>query len=95
MTAFNEHDVTLHTPTPAGFAFIPREGKHLFRIADDVNLSDLHSHLSCMLRGMQEIAEDGVADGISSDVAWLMSGLLEQARAIAEELEVPLRRATP
>lgn len=92
MTAFNEHDATPHTHCQAGFAFIPREGKHLFRIADGVDVSDLHSHLNCMLRGMQQIADQGVAEGISSDVAWLLSGLLEQAVAITDELEIPLRR---
>ncbi|QNK00986.1 hypothetical protein [Dyella telluris] len=93
MTVFNELDASLaHVGERAGFGLIPREGKSLFRVADDADVSDLLSHLQCMLRGMKQIAEDAVgSENIGPDVAWLLAGLMEQAGAIAEELEVPLR----
>jgi hypothetical protein len=92
MTAFNELDTSLsHIGERAGSAWTSANGTDLFRVTDGADLDDLNTHLQCMLRAMGQIANQGVPDGISSDVAWLLTELLSQASAISEELEVPLR----
>lgn len=76
------------------FGEIPVHQRNMFAVLEGMPLDTIVTHATCIVEGLRKIAEDSVqADGISTDVAWLMGENLKAVSALLSSMEFRIREA--